>query len=207
MRVLGSLPAVSILLFGCVTHAADAVPKGQLPRTVVPTLVRLELKLDPAQPRFSGKVRIEAKVAQATDTIWMHARSLTISKAEAIAGAQRFALTAESADVSGVLKLSAREKIPVGVAAIEIAYDAPFGELQGAYRVKPDGNDYIVTQMEPLSMSWCLDCHRDPAKFRRPVSEVTNMRWTPPKDAAALQAKLAGERPVNPPVDCSGCHR
>ena len=132
------------------THAADAVPKGQLPRTVVPTLVRLELKLDPAQPRFSGKVRIEAKVAQATDTIWMHARSLTISKAEAIAGAQRYALTAESADVSGVLKLSAREKIPAGVAAIEIAYDAPFGELQGAYRVKPDGNDYIVTQMEPL---------------------------------------------------------
>jgi hypothetical protein len=65
----------------------------------------------------------------------------------------------------------------------------------------------VVTQMEPLSMSWCLDCHRDPAKFRRPVSEVTNMKWAPPKDAAALQAKLAGERPVNPPLDCSGCHR
>ena len=64
-----------------------------------------------------------------------------------------------------------------------------------------------VMQMQPLSMSWCLDCHRDPGPNRRPVSEVTNMKWTPPRDRAALAAKLQEERPVNPPVDCSGCHR
>jgi hypothetical protein len=64
-----------------------------------------------------------------------------------------------------------------------------------------------VTQMTPLSMSWCLDCHRDPGPYRRPVSEVTNMRWTPPRDVQALTAQLDRERPVNPPTDCSGCHR
>ena len=37
-----------------------------------------------------------------------------------------------------------------------------------------------VTQMTPLSMSWCLDCHRNPGPNRRPVSEVTNMKWNPP---------------------------
>jgi hypothetical protein len=63
-----------------------------------------------------------------------------------------------------------------------------------------------VTQMMPLSMSWCLDCHRNPNPNRRPVSEVTNMRWTPPRDARLLAAQLGG-RPVNPPTDCSGCHR
>ena len=62
----------------------------------------------------------------------------------------------------------------------------------------------VVTQMQPLSMGWCLDCHRNPAPFRRPVSEVTNMKWTPPKDAAALQAKLASERPVSPPPTAPG---
>jgi len=65
----------------------------------------------------------------------------------------------------------------------------------------------VVTQMQPLSMSWCLDCHRNPAPNRRPVSEVTNMKWAPPKDAAALSAKLAREHPVDPPIACSGCHR
>ena len=65
----------------------------------------------------------------------------------------------------------------------------------------------VVTQAKPLSMSWCLDCHRNPAPNRRPVSEVTNMKWTPPKDAAGLAAQLASDHPVKPPVDCSGCHR
>lgn len=152
MRPFHPTLLASALLFATgLAHAADPeVPRGPLPRTVVPSLVKLELKLDPKQARFSGNTRIEAKVAKATDTIWMHGRDLKIGKAEAIVGGKRIALTAESADVSGVLKLSAAEKIPAGDAVIEIAYDAPFGELQGAYRVKPDGSDYVVTQMEPL---------------------------------------------------------
>jgi hypothetical protein len=64
-----------------------------------------------------------------------------------------------------------------------------------------------VTQMAPLSMGWCLDCHRNPVPNRRPVSEVTNMKWTAPRDLKARAAQLEGERPVNPPTDCSGCHR
>jgi hypothetical protein len=61
--------------------------------------------------------------------------------------------------------------------------------------------------MAPLSMSWCLDGHRNPGPNRRPVAEVTNMRWTPPRDITAFAAQLNRERPVNPPTDCSGCHR
>jgi hypothetical protein len=36
-----------------------------------------------------------------------------------------------------------------------------------------------VWQVAPLSMSWCLDCHREPEKYLRPVEEVTNMAWQP----------------------------
>jgi hypothetical protein len=63
-----------------------------------------------------------------------------------------------------------------------------------------------VEKFAPLTMGWCLDCHRNPAPNRRPVSEVTNMKWTPPRDVRLLAAQLGG-RPVNPPTDCSGCHR
>jgi hypothetical protein len=65
----------------------------------------------------------------------------------------------------------------------------------------------VVTQSTPLSMSWCLQCHRDPDPYRRPVSEVTNMKWAPPRDAQARAALLAGARAINPPTECSGCHR
>ena len=150
-----SLLATALLAAGG-AYAANAastseVPSGQLPRTVVPSLVQLELKLDPKQERFSGKTRIEAQVAEATDVIWMHGRGLKIGKAEAVlASGKRIALTAEQVHVSGVLKLSAAETIPAGKATIELAYDAPYGQLDGAYRVKPDGRDYVVTQMEAL---------------------------------------------------------
>ncbi|MEM6393620.1 MAG: cytochrome c3 family protein [Planctomycetota bacterium] len=34
-----------------------------------------------------------------------------------------------------------------------------------------------VWQVHNLSMGWCLDCHREPEKHLRPVSEVTNMTY------------------------------
>lgn len=64
----------------------------------------------------------------------------------------------------------------------------------------------VVRLEAPLAMGWCLECHRDPAPNRRPVAEVTNMKWTAPRDPRALAAQL-GDRPVHPPTDCSGCHR
>jgi len=35
----------------------------------------------------------------------------------------------------------------------------------------------VVQQHAPLSMGWCLECHRDPAKNIRPREEITNMGW------------------------------
>ena len=65
----------------------------------------------------------------------------------------------------------------------------------------------VVRQVEPLSMSWCLDCHRNPQPHLRPLSEITNMAWKPARDPEARARQVAALRPVKPPVDCSGCHR
>jgi len=163
-----SLLATALVAAAGLAHAADAdVPKGPLSRNVVPSLVQLELKLDPKQANFTGSTRIQAKVAEATDVIWMHGQGLKIAKAEAIVGKKHIALTPTEADVSGVLKMSAAETIPAGDAVIEIAYEAPFGELQGAYRVKPDGNDYVVTQMEPLGARHTFPSFDEPS-FKQP---------------------------------------
>jgi hypothetical protein len=62
----------------------------------------------------------------------------------------------------------------------------------------------VVRQDQPLSMSWCLDCHRDPGQHLRPKDQITNMSWEPPTEEAELIARAAQ---VNPPQHCSGCHR
>lgn len=65
----------------------------------------------------------------------------------------------------------------------------------------------VVQQVQPLSMSWCLDCHRQPDAFLRPTSEITNMKYQPPANQAELAAQLRLEKNINPPTDCSACHR
>ncbi len=64
-----------------------------------------------------------------------------------------------------------------------------------------------VWQDQPLSMGWCLDCHRNPGPNLRPLSEITNMAWTPPTDDPEYAAKLVQEYNVAPSQDCSTCHR
>ena len=67
----------------------------------------------------------------------------------------------------------------------------------------------VVYHSEPLSMTFCLECHRNPEESIRPLDEVYNLSWTPENEAA--HAEWAREAVinwnVNPPQSCSGCHR
>ena len=65
----------------------------------------------------------------------------------------------------------------------------------------------VVKLAEPLSMGWCIDCHRNPDQHLRPISEVTNMKWTPPADQTELAHQYKIERSIQPSEDCSACHR
>ena len=71
----------------------------------------------------------------------------------------------------------------------------------------------IVRQAEPLSMGWCLECHRNAAPHIRPDDvKVTNMEWEPSAKSIAAAQKLLnwdGDSPphLNPPTHCSACHR
>ena len=65
----------------------------------------------------------------------------------------------------------------------------------------------VVQQAKPLSMGWCLDCHRNPDMHLRPLGEVTNMEWSPPKTQMAMAKQIRRERKINASTDCSACHR
>lgn len=63
----------------------------------------------------------------------------------------------------------------------------------------------VVVQKEPLSMSWCLDCHRNPEKYVRPVEEVTTMGYEA-ENQLELGRKLVAKHNIHPPTYCQGCH-
>lgn len=62
----------------------------------------------------------------------------------------------------------------------------------------------VVRQAEPLSMGWCLECHRDPAPHIRPLDKITDMDFEPTREQGEALLK---ERGLNPPEHCGACHR
>ncbi|MBV8072647.1 MAG: cytochrome c3 family protein [Acidobacteriaceae bacterium] len=64
-----------------------------------------------------------------------------------------------------------------------------------------------VYKVNTLYMNWCVNCHRNPAQFIRPKSEVFNMDYKYPSDQAQLGAQLVKEYHVQSLTDCTTCHR
>ena len=69
----------------------------------------------------------------------------------------------------------------------------------------------VVHQDQPHSMSWCLDCHRNPAARIRLPEDVYNLDSKRVIDQGPDGAKKAQELvdhwKLMPPTSCSGCHR
>ena len=67
-----------------------------------------------------------------------------------------------------------------------------------------------VRHAQPLSMEFCLDCHRAPERAVRPRELVTNLGWQHPEGADGQRRdgqKFVQDWKIKPPQSCSGCHR
>ena len=64
-----------------------------------------------------------------------------------------------------------------------------------------------VKQEKPLNMAWCLDCHRNPEANIRPAELVTKLDWVPDRDPAEIGREIIAKKHIEPPTNCSGCHR
>jgi hypothetical protein len=63
-------------------------------------------------------------------------------------------------------------------------------------------------------MTYCLDCHRNPAMRVRPLDKITDLDWTPaqdPRDLASKQLELGAgivhDWKIESLQNCSTCHR
>ena len=71
----------------------------------------------------------------------------------------------------------------------------------------------VVYQSKPLTMAWCLECHRAPEQHLRPREEVTNMAWMPQvigKTQYELGSELKQKYNVHDAAymtSCYTCHR
>jgi hypothetical protein len=67
----------------------------------------------------------------------------------------------------------------------------------------------LTRQEAPLTMGWCLQCHRHPERYIRPKDKVFDMAWAAPADQEASGRRLLAQYHIRTAhlKDCSVCHR
>jgi hypothetical protein len=66
-----------------------------------------------------------------------------------------------------------------------------------------------IWKNEPLTMGWCLECHRAPENYLRPREEVFNMAYERPANQRELGLSLVQSYHIDTDklIQCSTCHR
>jgi len=65
----------------------------------------------------------------------------------------------------------------------------------------------LTWQAPPLTMAWCLECHRNPELHVRPLADVFKMDYRRPPEQAVLGARLVKEYQIQRLTSCTVCHR
>ena len=108
---------------------------------------------------------------------------------------------------------AAQEFIASGMTP-QAAREAAMRQFGNVTKLREQSHEAVTFRMEtvaqdkPISMGFCLDCHRAPENALRPVDQVFNMTWEPDDGDQVKQGlALKEQNHINPPTDCSTCHR
>jgi aminopeptidase N len=159
------------------TPPVISAPLGKLPDTVKPLSYRLDLTLDPAKERFSGKVEIDAQLVRPSDTLFLHGRDLAMHRAVIIAGGKTVTATWQQADDTGVAVLRFPGPLPAGPVTLSFDYDAAFNDSPvGMFRTKVGDDWYSWSQFESIDGRAAFPSFDEPG-FKTPFTVTLR---TPP---------------------------
>ena len=63
----------------------------------------------------------------------------------------------------------------------------------------------LMYQAQPLTMSWCLQCHNNPERYVRPRDKVFDMAYEP-ENQAVIGPQLVKQYQIRSFTHCSTCH-
>ncbi|MEJ2289601.1 MAG: hypothetical protein P8Y02_13350, partial [Deinococcales bacterium] len=120
---------------------------------VVPVHYNLELRIDPNEESFSGKVSIDAKVREALDNLWLHGNDFEVDEIFLTDQAgNRVDARYEQKHDSGVSLVSLERTVDSGPVTLDIHFRRPFEtRAEGLFRVVRGEDAYVATQFESIA--------------------------------------------------------
>jgi len=195
---LGGLVYATVLIVGVFSPDMSAI--GYAPEQPVPYSHALhagDLDIDCRYCHTSVETTAKANIPPTTTCMNCHATIKTQS--------EKLAMVRQSAETGEPIRWVRVHDLP------DFVYFNHAGHVQsGVGCVSCHGRVdrmEVVEQVEALTMSWCLDCHRDPDARLRPEEFVTDMVWTAEGDPAEVGAALRAAHDISPSTDCTTCHR
>jgi cytosol alanyl aminopeptidase len=206
-------PPASLPASAAEATAPPPLPSGKLPLTAQPVRYAIALAIDPAEDRFTGDVTITVDVPAATPAIVLHARDLTVLRAEVGEGSARLPAKASTRSAAGgasassavsasvadeELVLSFPRALRAGRSELHIAYSGALNEkLPGLRRLKREGASYAITQIDQADARRVFPCFDEPA-WKAPIE----LKVTAPKGSLVVANGAETER-----LDADDGHR
>ncbi|MGH9809618.1 MAG: M1 family metallopeptidase, partial [Terriglobia bacterium] len=151
---------------------------------------------DPAAADYRGEVTITVDLKKPSDHLWLHGKELKVSEVtvtDAQGKAHTGKYTQADAD-AGVARIDFGAALQPQNLQLKITFNAPYNQtLEGFYKVTFAGDDYAMTQMEPISARYAFPCFDEP-DFKTPMTLTLTI---PADDKAVANTAQAKEAPAS----------
>ena len=146
----------------------------RLPAYALPKQYDLRLDARLGREAFFGQVTIQVDIVEAQEVLELHARNLTISRAQLAAGAQTLAGAVELDPERERAILKFEAPLPTGSATLTLDFEGKVSQgLQGLYLAQDKPEQLLCTQCEATDARAIFPCWDEPAFKARFSYQIT----------------------------------